>query len=272
MSNEETKAKVLEWREERTNSLRTNERSWFGLAGLSWLKEGENTFGSASSCDIVLPKGAPEKAGVFLLKNSLVTIHVEPGVEMTSNGGKLPSSPLRDDQQTDPDFLYLANNIMVVLQRGNSTLIRLWDIDHPNREALTELNHYPYKPDFCIQAKYVRYSPTKVVNQKDIIGTLYETYMTGYVAFEWDGKEYKLDAEDMGDGLFIAFRDETNNKTTYSGGRYLVTERPENDLVMVNFNRAYNPPCAYTLYATCTLPSLDNRLPIPIEAGEQKYK
>ena len=272
MSDAERKEEVLKWRGDRTNNLRTKERSWFGLAGIFWLKEGENTFGSGPSCDIVLKKDVPKKAGVFQLNNGMVLVRAEPGVEMTCNGGKLPSSPLHDDQKATPDFLYLDKYIFVVLQRGNSTLIRLWDIEHPNRKALTDLNYYPYKTDFCIEAKFVRYSPAKVVTQKDIIGIVSDTYMSGYVVFKWEGKEYRLDAEDIGDGLFLAFRDETNNKATYSGGRYLVTEKPENNKVMIDFNKAYNPPCAYTLYATCTLPGFDNRLPIAIEAGEQKYQ
>lgn len=261
----------MKWRDERTERLRTNEKSWFGLAGLYWLKEGKNTFGSAASCDFVLPEGAPEKAGVFDFSDGQVTVQAESGVKINCNGAKLPSRPLCDDQQDEPDFLYLANFILVVLKRGSSTLIRLWDIERPERKALTVLNFYPYKAEYCIPAKYFGYAPSKLVKQKDIIGEISDTHMIGYVVFEWNGKEYRLDAQDAGDGLFIAFRDKTNGNITYAGGRYLLTENPKNKRVTIDFNRAYNPPCAYTVYATCTLPSADNRLPFPIEAGERKY-
>jgi uncharacterized protein (DUF1684 family) len=133
------------------------------------------------------------------------------------------------------------------------------------------LNFYPYKVEYCIQAKYAGYAPSKLVQQKDIIGEVTDTHMIGYVVFVWQGKEYRLDAQDAGDGLFIAFRDKTNAQSTYAGGRYLLTEKPQNDQLVIDFNSAFNPPCAYTVYATCTLPSAGNRLPFSIEAGERKY-
>jgi uncharacterized protein (DUF1684 family) len=95
--------------------------------------------------------------------------------------------------------------------------------------------------------------------------------MIGFATFEWEGKKYRLDAEDGSDGLFIAIRDKTSAKTTYAGGRYLMTEKPRNGQVVLDFNKAFNMPCAYALYATCGLPTRENILPIPIEAGEKKY-
>ena len=271
MTTDEIKASVLEWRKERTERLRTNERSWFGLAGMQWLKKGENTFGSSKTCDFVLPEGAPEVAGVFEFNNGKVTLRAHEGVTLTCNGGALPEGPLRDDQMDEPDYIVLNNLIFVVIKRGKSTLIRMWDADHPNRKSLTDLSFYDYNEKFYIQAKYVGYAPSKLVTQKDIIGEISDTDMISYVVVEWEGKEYHLDAEDAGDGLFIAFRDTTNAKSTYAGGRYLLTEKPKDGKIMIDFNRAYNPPCAYTVYATCTLPSADNRLQFPVEAGEKKY-
>jgi uncharacterized protein (DUF1684 family) len=263
---------VMKWREERAERLRTSEKSWLGLAGLFWLKEGNNTFGSDPGCNFVLPPTAPKKAGVFNFKNDLVTVKAEPNVKITCNDGELPRRLLRDDQQDKPDFLSLANLIMVVIKRGKSTLIRLWDIDHPLRKAFSGLNFFPYKPEYRIIAKYNGYAPFKVVKQEDIIGEVHDTKMIGAVVFDWEGKQYQLDAEDGGEGLFITFRDKTNADSTYAGGRSLLTEQPKNGQVVLDFNKAYNMPCAYTLYATCGLPTVDNRLTIPIEAGEKKYQ
>jgi uncharacterized protein (DUF1684 family) len=263
---------VMKWREERVERLRTSEKSWLGLAGLFWLKEGNNTFGSDRSCNFVLPSTAPKKAGVFNLKNDLVTIRPDLNVKISCNGGDLPHRPLRDDQQDEPDFLYLANLIMVVIKRGKSTLIRLWDIDHPLRKAFSGLNFFPYKPEYRITAQYTGYEPFKLVRQEDIIGETHDTKMIGTAFFEWEGKQFRLDAEDGGDGLFIAFKDKTNLDATYAGGRYLQTEKPQNGQVVLDFNKAYNMPCAYTLYATCTLATPENRLPIAIEAGEKKFQ
>jgi uncharacterized protein (DUF1684 family) len=118
---------------------------------------------------------------------------------------------------------------------------------------------------------YTGYAPFKIIQQKDIIGEVSDRKMIGYATFDWQGKQFRLDAEDGGNGLFIAFRDQTNLESTYAGGRYLLTEKPQDGRVVLDFNKAYNMPCAYTLYATCGLPTLNNRLPIPIEAGEKKY-
>ena len=162
--------------------------------------------------------------------------------------------------------------IFVVIKRGGSTLIRMWDIEHPARKAFTGLNYYPYEPEYCIVAEYTGYAPYKVVKTEDIIGEIHDSKMIGFTTFEWEGKKYRLDAEDGGAGLFITFRDKTNAKSTYAGGRYLVTEKPQNEQVLLDFNRAYNMPCAYALFATCGLASKDNHLPISIEAGEKKYQ
>ena len=272
MSNNEHELAVMKWREEREERLRTSERSWLVLVGLFWLKEGANSFGSDPACDFVLPPSAPQKAGAFHFKDGQVTLKLEPGVTASCNDGELPARPLLDDQQEQPDFLRMGQLILVVLKRGTSTLIRVWNVDHPARAEFSGLNFYPYKPEYRMVARYEGYAPFKMVRQKDIIGETYDNKMLGQVVFTWDGKEYRLDAEDAGDGLFIAFRDATNAKTTYAGGRYLLTDKPENGQVLIDFNRAYNMPCAYTMFATCGLPSTENRLPISIEAGEQKYK
>jgi len=265
-------ADILKWREERAARLRNNEKSWLGLAGLFWLKDGNNTFGSDRSCDFVLPPGAPQKAGAFKFKNGDVTIEAAPNVKIICNGGELPNRPLLDDQQDNPDFLFFDSFIMVVIKRGKSTLIRLWDINHPARKAFTRLDFFPIKPEYWITAKYNGYAPFKLVKQEDIIGEVHNAKMIGTIVFEWDGKQYSLDAEDNGDGgLFIAFKDKTNAVSTYAGGRYLQTGKPENGQVVLDFNKAYNMPCAYTLYATCALATPTNRLPFMMEAGEKKY-
>ena len=268
---DEHEAAVMKWREERLERMRTSERSWFGLAGLFWLKDGANTFGSDPACDFILPAQAPARAGTFYFLNGEVTIKAEPRVKITCNGGKLPVRPLCDDQMDNPDFLTLSRWIFVVIKRGTSTLIRMWDVEHPARKALKNLNFYPYKPEYRIVAEYSGYAPFKLVKQEDIIGETHDSKMIGFATFEWEGKKYRLDAEDGGDGLFIAFRDKTTARTTYAGGRYMSTEKPESGKVVLDFNKAYNMPCAYALYATCTLPARENHLPIAIEAGEKKY-
>lgn len=273
MTGQNYEAEVLEWRAARAERLRTSEKSWLGLAGLYWLKEGENTFGSDPRCDFVLPADAPPRAGSFIFKHGLVYLKPQPDVTMTCNGGSLPTAPLQDDQKEKPDFLELDALIMVVLRRGTATLIRLWHRQNPARLAFSGLNWYPYKPEYRLTARYQGYAPYKLVKQQDIIGETHDAQMIGRVIFSWQGQDYSLDAENAGDGgLFIAFHDKTCGKTTYPGGRYLLTDAPANGQVILDFNKAYNMPCAYTPYATCGLPTPANRLPIAIEAGEMKYQ
>ncbi len=271
MTTNEFEAKVLQWREERAERLRTNEQSWLGLSGLFWLRDGKNTFGSAASCDFILPTATAKKAGAFIFKNGQVTVEMEPGVKITCNGGRLPSRPLLDDKAEKPDYLYLDRLILLLIRRGESTLIRAWDIDHPLRKEFKGLNFFEYKPELRLVAKYSGYAPFKIVKQEDIIGELEDRKMIGTVHFQLGGKEFHLDAEDGGEGLFIAFRDQTNGVTTYAGGRYLLTEKPDNGQVVIDFNKTYNMACAYTVYAACDLSTPENRLPVPIEAGEKKY-
>jgi len=272
MSSFDDESEVLQWRQQRAERLRANERSWLNLAALYWLKEGDNTFGSAPNLNFILPSGAPARAGVFNFIHDQVTLIAEPGIEITCNGDVLPARPLLDDQQAQPDYLYLGRFILVVIRRGTATLIRLWDTEHPGRKAFSGLNFFPYNPQYRLVAQYSGYAPYKLVKQKDIIGEVSDRQMLGYLTFSLGGKQYRLDAEEGDDGLFIAFRDQTNADTTYAGGRYLLTGRPQDGQVVLDFNKATNMPCAYTVYATCGLPTQDNRLPIPIEAGEQIYQ
>jgi uncharacterized protein len=272
MATDKYETEVLKWRKERADRLAHNEKSWLALAGLFWLKEGDNSFGSDPKSSIVLPVPAPAKAGVFKFSDEQVTVKTERSVKITCNDGPLPARALRDDQQAEPDFLILGRLILVVIKRGTSTLIRVWDKESPLRKAFSGLNWYPYKPEYRIDARYEGYSPFRMVRQKDIIGEISDTKMIGTITFEWEGKEYRLDAEDAGDGLFIAIHDRTSSHTTYAGGRYLLTDKPKDGKVVLDFNKAYNMPCAYTVYATCGLPIPENRLPIAIEAGEQKYQ
>ncbi len=271
MGPQELEADLKKWQEERAERLQNSERSWLNLAALYWLKPGDNTFGSASSNDFVLPAGAPVRAGTFHFVDGAVTVTVAPGITMACNGGKVPSRPLLDDQKNAPDFLEMGRFVFVVLLRGSSTLIRLWDKESPRCKEFTGLDFYPYKPEYCIQAEYEGYAPFKIVQQEDIIGEISDRKMLGYITFTFQGQKYRLDAEDGSEGLFIAFRDRTNADTTYAGGRYLMTDMPKDGRVTVDFNRAFNMPCGYTVYATCGLATQQNWLPVRIDAGEKKY-
>jgi uncharacterized protein len=263
---------VLKWREERAKRLKENEKSWFGLIGLFWLDKGENTFGSDPTNKFILPPFAPKKAGSFFCTGDQVTIKPAPDVEITCNGGPLPTQPLHNDMEEHPDFLEMGRLVFVVLLRGKSLLIRVWDRENPARLEFKGLNWYPYNPEFCVTARYTPYAPFVAVQREDIIGVTHERKLLGQASFNLKGQQVTLEAEEGEEGLFFSFSDKTSGDTTYPGGRYLISEKPEEGHVLIDFNKAYNMPCAYVVYATCGLPILANRMDIPIEAGEKKFK
>jgi uncharacterized protein (DUF1684 family) len=264
---------ILKFRAERETRLRENERSWLALAGLFWLEEGNNSFGSDPSNDIQLENTAvPAKAGVFQYKNDIVSLKVNEGVEISCNGLEVRSKALHTDIEETPDFLELGSIIMVAIKRGNNCLIRVWDRDYPGRKNFNGLKHFPINPDYRITARFVPYDPPRILKIRDVIGEEYEVEFPGFAIFTLSGKECRLEAEKTDEGLFFNFYDPTNGNGSYPGGRFLATDPPNDREVVLDFNMAYNPPCAYTDYATCPLPPSQNRLPVRLPAGEMIYR
>jgi uncharacterized protein (DUF1684 family) len=265
--------KILKFRSDRETRLRENERSWLSLAGLFWLEEGNNSFGSAPSNDIQLNAASmPDYAGVFQYRNDIVTLKVNEGVTMTCKGQEVKSKALLTDIEENPDFLEVGGIIMVAIRRGKNCLIRVWDKNHLGKENFTGLKHFPINVDYRINARFVPYDPPRILKIRDVIGEEYEVEFPGFAVFTLGGKECRLEAEKTDDGLFFNFYDPTNGNGSYPGGRFLVTESPKDRELVIDFNMAYNPPCAYTDYATCPLPPSQNRLPVRIPAGEMIYR
>ena len=264
---------ISKYRAERETRLKENERSWLALAGLFWLEEGNNTFGSDESNDIQLENpDVPAKAGIFQYKNNVVTIKVNDGATVTCNGEPVRAKALRTDIEEHPDFLELGSLMLAAIKRGKNCLIRVWDRDSSGRKNFTGLNHYPINPDFRITARFVPYDPPRILKIRDVIGEEYDREFPGFVIFNLGGRECRLEAERDGDGLFINFYDRTNGNGSYPGGRFLDVEPPNDREVILDFNKSRNPPCAYTDYATCPLPPSQNRLPVRVPAGEMIYR
>jgi hypothetical protein len=264
---------ILTYRAEREERLRTNERSWLALAGLFWMVEGTNAFGSDPSNDIPLNgSGLPPRAGYFIYKNGVVTLRVSDDVAMTCNGEPVRNKVLRFDIEENPDFLEVGSLIMVAIKRGRNCLIRVWDKENPARKEFTSLKHYPVNQAYLVTARFIPYDPPRVLKIRDVIGEEYDREFPGYALFTLGGRECRLEAEKDGDGLFFNFYDPTNGNGTYPGGRFLDAEAPVDRQVILDFNKARNPPCAYTDFATCPLPPSQNRLPVRIPAGEMVYR
>lgn len=264
---------VMKFRTERETRLRENERSWLALAGLFWLEEGNNSFGSAPSNDIQLEgTDVPDYAGIFQYKNEMITLKPENASGMTCNGAPASTKILHTDIEEHPDFLELGSLIMVAIKRGKNCLVRVWNKDNPGRRNFTGLKHYPINPDYRVTARFVPYDPPRILKIRDVIGEEYDVEFPGFVIFNLGGKECRLEAEKAEEGLFFNFYDPTNGNGSYPGGRFLVADHPKDREVVVDFNMAYNPPCAYTDFATCPLPPSQNRLPVRMPAGEMIYR
>jgi hypothetical protein len=158
---------------------------------------------------------------------------------------------------------------MVVHEHADKYAIRIWDNERTERFSFPPLKWFPINRHFRISARYTHYKKSQIVNTPDMSGEMVEDHIDGYVTFRFEGKTYKLDATETKDRtLFIKFRDQTSNKETYPPSRYYYTEPVKSGKVIIDFNHAYNPPCAFTAYATCVFAPPQNNLPFRVEAGE----
>jgi len=266
------RSEIAKFRAEREAELKA-ENGWLSVAGLFWLKEGENRFGADPSNEIVLPKGsAPPRAGVFEFHQGTTTLRVAPGTAVTLNGKPVATAEVRTDEKLVPDVVRVGSLSLTVIKRGERYGIRVKDLNSKQRREFKGLRWFPVNEAFRITAKFVAYAQPKDIDIANVLGDVSKNPSPGYAVFNFRGKEYRLDPILEGkDKLFFIFADLTNNKTTYGAGRFLYTSLPQDGKVTLDFNRAENPPCAYTRFATCPLPPKQNRLKIAIEAGERNY-
>lgn len=249
-------SQIAEWRRQREASLKAD-GGWLTVNGLYWLHEGANRFGSGSANDVVLPAG-PARAGVFTLNQGKVAAEI--------NGA---SRPLRADSD---DAVIVSRLKLFVIQRGDRYGIRLKDPESPMRREFHGLEYFPPREEYRVPGRFVP-EPRKIPIA-NIIGQTEPEDSPGYVVFQLHGRQLRLTPvyDDPGSkDLFFMFRDETSGKETYGAGRFLDTDPPKDGRVVLDFNKAYNPPCAFTPYATCPLPPKENRLSMRIEAGEKTY-
>jgi uncharacterized protein len=249
-------SEITAWRHGREAALR-RDGGWLTVAGLLWLHEGRNTFGTGAKEDIVLPAG-PAQAGVFELHKGKVTAIV--------NGA---ARELRPDSD---DAIALDRLRLYVIQRSDKTGIRMKDPQSQFVRDFHGIEYFPPRPEYRVTAQFV--PDPKKIPITNIIGQTEPEDSPGYVTFHLRGQEYRLRPvlDDPGSkDLFFIFKDQTSGKETYGAGRFLDTDPPKNGKVVLDFNKAYNPPCAFTPYATCPLPPPENRLAVRIEAGERTY-
>lgn len=261
------------WHQERIERLEADE-GWLTLAGLFWLKEGANTLGTDESSDIVFPAGsAPAKLGTVVLKGGVVELTVEKGVDVQIDGKPVRHAELKSDADVSPTKLRLGALTFYVIKRGERFGIRLKDRNSKVRRAFKGIDRYAVDATWRVEARFEPHPEGHTLDVPTIIGGTEKEPSPGAVVFERHGATLRLEAvqSEGSDHLFFIFADQTNGKETYGAGRFLYTDLPKDGKVRLDFNKAYNPPCAFTPYATCPLPPKGNRLATRVEAGERSY-
>lgn len=261
-------AQVEAWRGEMDERLR-RPNGWLALAGLHWLREGSNMIGSGTAADVRLPPAAPPQLGALELRQG--SVFFAPAAEIPRVEGAPPASePLRPDTSGDPHRLRWGDVELVVIERGGRLGLRVWDNGRRERIQFAGRRWYPVDPLARIMAHFEPADSEARIPVPNQLGGIDDEPLLGTAFFDWRGEEGRLRAVPTGDGgLWFLFGDHTNGETTYPAGRFLVAEALKSGGIVLDFNRAYNPPCAFTAFATCPLPPEPNHLPFPIEAGER---
>jgi uncharacterized protein (DUF1684 family) len=266
-------AEVEAWREQRLERL-TSDDGWLTVVGLDWLSPGINRFGSAATNEIPLPGlGIPELAGtVEVLDDGSVVVRAVGEAKVTVNGEPVVESVLHTDAQDAPDVVGVGRVRFYIIDRSGRLAARVKDPKNPARAEFAGIMHFPIDPRWRVTAHLEPYAEPREVLIPTVVGTPTTMLAPGALRFSLFGKKLTLEpylsaADDP--EYFLIFRDLTSGDTTYGGGRFLSAEAVgEDGSTVLDFNLAYNPPCAFTPFATCPLPPPQNSLDLAIEAGE----
>jgi uncharacterized protein len=268
-------ARIADWRAKRLASL-TSPTGWLTPVALYWLKDGENSFGRASDRAFSLDDAVlAADTGAFILTDGRVRYVAHASKAMTYLGKPVRSLDLVSDANEKPTEIVAGSLHFMLIERSGHLGIRVRDSVSPNRLQFKGLEYFPVRADWHIQARFVPYVPERRISIVNILGMKEEMTSPGAILFEREGRPWRLDTilEAPGDReLFVMFSDATSGKETYGAGRFLYVGLPNADRIEVDFNEAFNPPCAFTDFATCPLPPQENQLPLAVNAGELKYE
>lgn len=265
---------VLEWHARRTGDLKQPE-GWFSVVGLFWLDQGTASFGSDPAADLVFPPPAPPRIGNFWRHGDMVRMDVEPGVNVTVAGQPVRTVDLYSDAYEGTTVARVGSLMWYLIERQGQVGVRLKDTAVAAIAEFEGVDTFPVSVAWVIPARFDRYDPPKTIEVPNVLGTISEQPSPGAVVFRMDGKKLRLDVTGDPDAarFFITFGDHTNGNETYGGGRFLSVDAPDDrGRTLVDFNKAHNPPCVFTAFATCPLPPRQNRLSVRIEAGEKMYQ
>ncbi|MFU8811602.1 MAG: DUF1684 domain-containing protein [Balneolaceae bacterium] len=263
---------LQEWKEYRIDVLK-GPTNWLRLVDIAWLPNGEATIGSAPDVDVQFPERAlPPAAGVIESAgdNVELTAAQSSGMQMDGQDISGQTVTIHDDDGNAPeitsgDFIWFAD------RRGDEIGLRMYDQSLERADQFDGFPFYEVNPEWYKAAQFIPYDAPKPIAIANVLGDMVERESPGYIEFSVDGESVTLDVFEANSGLFIMFTDHTNRTDTYQAGRYLIIDFPnEEGRTVADFNRTYNPPCAFNTFTVCQLPPPQNRLPFAIEAGEQR--
>jgi uncharacterized protein (DUF1684 family) len=266
-------SEIQAWQAKRVERLRAP-HGWLSLVGLDWLHDGNNTLGSAKDSDIVLPK-APAHLGTITLAHGEATIALDAKSGATIDGTPGLAATLIDDSHDTPTTIGFGTVSFYLVQRGDKYGLRVKDSEAATRTHFLGLEYFPIDPSWRIEAKWEAYNPPREIEEPNVLGQMDKVIVPGAAVFERNGKSYRVEPviETPGDtNYFLVFADKTSGRETYGAARFVYTEPAKDGKIVIDFNKAYNPPCAFTPYATCPLPTSQNRLKLRVTAGEKKYR
>jgi len=260
------------WHAQRIERLKAP-NGWLSLIGLHWMKDGKNSVGSAKGNDVVLAKG-PAHLGSIVLKDGKATIELDAKADATIDDKKIASAELLDDSHEKPTTVAFGSASFFLIDRNGRKGLRVKDSAAETLTHFAGIQSFPIDPAWRVEAKWEAYAPAHSLDIPTVLGTVDKMPVPGKATFTRAGKTYSLlpvledkDAKE----LWFIFADRTSGKETYASARFLYADMPKDGKVVIDFNKAYNPPCAFTPYATCPLAPPENRLDLPVTAGEKKY-
>jgi uncharacterized protein (DUF1684 family) len=266
---------IAAWRAGRLERLQ-RPAGWLSLVGMHWVEEGATRVGANPKFTTRLAVGPPELGTLILQKDGRLEFQPMPDAGVLIDGQPAAGTVnLVSDADGEPTVVGFnkGDASFIVIKRGDKYALRVRDALAPTRTQFTGIDSFPINPDFRFKAKFTPHPPGKTIDVVNILSMVEPMANPGTLTFEKDGKQFTLEAlDDTGDGqLFVVFADGTSGHETYPAARFLYTDPPGPDgTTILDFNKAYNPPCAFTQFSTCPTPPLSNRLPLRIEAGEKK--
>lgn len=262
---------IEQWRHNEETDLK-KENGWLTVAGLVWLKEGVNTVGAGADYDVRLTENFKQgKFGEIGFHNGAATLKVADGVEATCDGKPVATMTLVSDEKGKPKEIHTGSQMFYLIRREDRFGIRLKDNESKTRLSFKGMSWFPIDESYKATARLEAYPAPKELQVPNVLGGHFKMMSPGILKFELQGKSYSLQPVNEDDGtLFLIFRDETNDSETYDAGRFLYAEKAVNGETVLDFNKAQNPPCAFTPYATCPLAPPGNTLAVAIKAGEKR--